>query len=94
MPKKTAAEIVAEIKRLQAQRKLIPVLTLLGDDNLEALDAQVKVLIERMSEKSIWNYWHDEVIDQRVRYNAMLAYWWMTGFENESPADGWIEVIT
>lgn len=93
---RTLDEIKAEIDKLTSLKARVPRRTLFGDDNHEAIDAQIKVLDERMDEDGVWAEWPEEdSADMRLRENALEAVKWLEG-ENDQLADdpeGWLSTV-
>lgn len=89
---KTDAEIDAEIKALEAAKLTVRKRNGFGDDNHAAIDAQIRVLRERMTNDDIYDAFED-ADDPENRHEldaAIEAHEWMTGASDEpSPAQGW-----
>jgi hypothetical protein len=83
---KTQEEIQKEIEALKAVRPNIVPISLFGDDNLAALDAQIQVLEEGMDIDDIWDEWWDDEEDTYVREAAEEAVNWMEWWRD--PDDG------
>ncbi len=88
---KTDTQVEEEIKEL---RRLLPKVvrrSLFGDDNHAAIEAQIRVLEERLDEDDI----DDEFDDEYVRSNAQEAFNWRTGEEAdaEDPSSGWSVLV-
>lgn len=92
---KTDEQINAEIEALKAVKPSVRKVSAFGDDNHEAIDAQIRVLTERMSLDDVYDAWGDEDSDefeQHLLDAALEARDWMTGARaaNEgSPSEGW-----
>ena len=92
----TPEQIAAEVEHLRDVQRRVPPHSAFGDNNREAIDAQIKVLEDRMS--------HDDVhlcfgapseSSEYALESALQAHDWMTGEQagdETSPAAGW-EVI-
>lgn len=84
---RAAAEIAAEIKRLEEQRKRVRG-GMLANNKL-CIDAQICVLRERMDNYKIFDCWPDDDCDCEARMSALDALDWMNGDRDEKPSDGW-----
>ena len=97
MTRKTQDEIKAEIAKLKEVRPLLakmrPVSTF-GDNNLAALDAQVVVLEQDLSEEGIYDKWNG-IDEYYVCEEALFAREWIDGTTfvgDGDPAEGWNHV--
>jgi hypothetical protein len=75
-------DILDEIQRLEAIKPRVRRMTIFNDDNHAAIDAQIQVLVGRLSLNDIcdsWNDEDDEDFSQYVLDCALEAYEWMTG---------------
>jgi hypothetical protein len=83
-------EIQAEIEGLKALRPRLKPTTAFGDSNLDALDAQVRVLEEDMTHDEIWDEWPELDGDMHVRSSAEEARQWLEGeLETETLVETW-----
>lgn len=91
----TGAEIEAEIKLLKELRPKVNQFNGFEDDNHAAIDAQIKVLEERMDEDDAEEEYGDGNAADNVRSAAMDACMWMIGEyegdeeEGPNPSDAW-----
>lgn len=86
---KTAEEIKKEIKKLEEMKPRVARFSAFGDDHHAAIDAQISVLEEEMSEGRVWDFWPDP--ETNTHDAAMRAMRWM---REESPSEGWPELET
>jgi hypothetical protein len=94
---KTIEERTAEVAALKEIKPKIRHRSAFCDDHHEAIDAQVDVIHDRMSEDDIYAAWGDEDIDefaQNVLDAALEAHEWMMGRSSTAPAPhtGWLEL--
>ncbi len=94
--KPTPEQIATEVARLKAVQPRVPAYSLFGDDNHAAIDAQIKVLEEAMSEDEIHDAFGEGAVEREFSQNtldcALMTHDWMQGqlAEDEgSPAFGW-----
>ncbi len=90
---KTQEQINEQIKLLKEARDKIVPTSMFGMDNLELLDAQVRVLEKYMDEDDIWDHWDRDEEDFDIRSNAEEAVNWrdeagVHEIENENLVDG------
>lgn len=91
----TKAQIKAEAKKLAAMKPKVRRMTAFGDDNHAAIEAQIEVLENDLSEDDIYNRANEETAaaeelwTERQRENATHARQWMDGEEKESPSQSW-----
>lgn len=76
---KTQEEINEQIKLLKEARDKIVPQSMFGTDNLELLDAQVRVLEKDMDEDDIWDRWDRDEEDMDIRSSAEMAIEWREG---------------
>ena len=79
---KTQEQITKEVEALKAVRPNVRPSTFFGDDNLAALDAQIRVLEEDLDEDDVWDEWPEEEQDQHVRDSARQAVDWINDEED------------
>ena len=82
--KRTEEEIAAEITWLKENKPRIPRITLFGDNNWEAIDAQVRVLEEKMCEDCAADEFEFES-GHTISY-ALQAAWWLGGEDEQIPS--------
>lgn len=84
----TDAQVEAQIARLQEIRPLVPATSWFGDDNQGAIDAQIEVLREDLSETQIDRRWDD---DTYIHGSAMHAREWLDNVNclDGAPSEGW-----
>ncbi len=83
---KTQEQIDEQIKLLKEARPKIVPQSMFGTDNLEGLDAQVRVLEKEMDSDDIWDRWDRDEEDMDVRSNADEALKWLQD-EGEATSD-------
>lgn len=92
--------IKAEIAALQACKRFVPCRNFFGDDNHETIDAEIRVLQDRLNTDTkiaavflIGGDAGEDTPDIERAYElesaAREAMHWMTGKTNESPSAGW-----
>ena len=82
---RSAEEIQAEIKALEACKAYAPKRTIFGDDNHQSIDRQIEALkgeIDTTADE--FNYFTDD-----EQSNILYAIDWMEGREEEAPSAGW-----
>ena len=84
---RTQKEIDAEIALLTEQRKTVRQGSM--SDNRAGIDAQIRVLKEKMDNDDIYDTWTDEDADAETRMSASDAMDWMNGERDEKPSDEW-----
>jgi hypothetical protein len=90
-----STQIDAEISALRAVRSRVPKFTTFRDDNHAAIDAQVKVLAERMVLEGVQSAWGNDDADgfeHHVLDAAVEAAEWLAdvpGGNSPSPSSGW-----
>ena len=94
--KPTSEQIAAEIALLQAVHPKVPTHSFFGDDNRAAIDAQIRVLQERMSLDEVHDTFGELTADGDFSQNtldcALTAHDWLNGdlaADEASPAFGW-----
>ena len=94
--KPTTEQIAAEIALLQAVHPKVPTHSFFGDDNRAAIDAQIRVLQERMSLDEVHDTFGELTADGDFSQNtldcALTAHDWLNGdlaADEASPAFGW-----
>jgi len=92
----TGKEIRDEIAKLRELQKQVPPDTMFGDSNTAAIDAEIEVLEEDLTEDDIddrsQKYEDDETEDAwplRVRDMAVRVRQWLDGQEPDPPSRGW-----
>lgn len=91
-------EVQEEIGKLQGMREDVREFSLFGDNNRDAIDAQIEVLEKSMSEADIYDRSEDESGDwnQHIFESALFAHHWRTGdseVEDGSPSDTWQSLV-
>ena len=91
----TDKQINAEIKKLTDVKPRVPHYTMFGDDNWEKLEAQVKVMEERMEEDAVLAYFEDKEHPDNTAdmvSNVLEAVRWLEGETKTAPSEGWVEL--
>lgn len=97
---RTDKEIAEEIAKLKQIKPKVPKATYFGDDNHEAIDAQIKVLSERMDEDEVMDktQFEDDLEENgrdesrwspHTGDSARNALNWLTEDDDESPSSSW-----
>lgn len=98
MKEPTGEQIKAEIAELKRIKPLIPERSFFGDNNQEAIDAQIIVLEEDLSEEDVFERGEraeDEegYFDENMINHARDAVDWLNGDSEESPSAGWAVLV-
>ena len=107
MTKPTAEQIEAEIKKLTEMKPNVIRTSYFGENHHAAIDAQIKVLEAELDEDDIYERFpteedlegreseasEEDVVKANVRDGALEAAQWLAGEEDETPSDGWKELI-
>jgi len=97
--KPTAEQIKSEISRLREIMDKVPPTTRFGESNTDAIDAEIEVLENDLSEDDIYSSScetedeEDEKWSFRIRDLALAARRWMDGEDPESPSKGWEPLV-
>jgi len=86
---KTQDEINEEIKKLREMKPKVRRYTRFGDDNHEAIDAEIQVLEENVTEDDTYRWEEDGDFSQHACESARSAILWRDGDEDESPSESW-----
>jgi hypothetical protein len=92
---RTQAEILAEADTLETMKPTVRSSSAFGDDHHAAIDAQVQVLRDRMTQDDIYDTWGDEDADdfaQNVLDEALATHEWMHG-HGPAPHEGWADLV-
>jgi hypothetical protein len=89
---RTERRVRQEIKELTRLRALIPLVTLFGDDNVAAIDAEIEVLKDLLREEYFQCEWRES---EHINSAALRTSWWLfeENDQEESPAAGWRDLI-
>lgn len=99
---KTKEQIDAEIVALKELRDKIPKTSFFGDDNVAAIDAQIKVLERKMTDNEVYKEFGDDGFDddhsddfsQHALDAALTAADWLVGEEDiGSLAEDWASLV-
>ncbi len=77
--RKTQEQVDKQIELLKEARPKVRPYSAFGTDNLEGLDAQVRVLGEDMDSDDIWDRWDRDEEDMNTRSSAEEALAWLDG---------------
>lgn len=91
MPHLPQSEIDAEITALKGQVKRVRELTAFGENNREAVEAQIEVLEEQLDEDEIEERAEENDWSEHVKDSALEAWRFWTGEEMEDgkPSENW-----
>jgi hypothetical protein len=88
----TEKEIIAEMKKLDKMKPKVRRRSMFGDDNHEAIDAQLHVLSNKLTEADIYSNYdtgdEEGKGNTHVLDSALDAYRWMQG-EEVAPSESW-----
>ncbi len=88
---KTQEQIDEQIRLLKEARPKIVPHSAFGTDNLELLDAQVRVLEKDMDSDDIWDRWDRDEEDLSIRSNAEEALNWRDETDDGLDLDNLVE---
>ncbi len=84
-------QIQAELGTLKAYRGLVRRYSMFGEDNRAAVDAQIQVVEDSLSEDEVYERWEDE---DYLRDNALEMVQWLLGQgEPTSPSENWKPLV-
>lgn len=95
-PKPAPKEVLAEIKRLKEMQPNVRAMSMFGDDNRAAIDAQIAVLEGNLGEDAVYDAYSnpDNDDDRHLLDNALEARRWLDGdSEDGLPSEGWKELV-
>ena len=97
---KTEQEVQQEIEKLQEMKPKVRPYTAFGDNNRNAIQAQIDALMEEMDDGDVYDKLgteEDEFDDgewtQHEVDTALQAIQWRDGDAEESPSEGWEPLI-
>lgn len=97
---RSQAEVNKEIQILVDLKDKMPQRTAFGDDNREAIEAEIVVLKDNLTEQQIddRSWFEDEGEDEskwssHTNDSARYAYNWKIGHEKEPPSHGWKPLV-
>lgn len=99
--KPTDKQIAAEIAALKKMKPNVRRLSAFGDDHHAAIDAQIRVLEQKLTNNQIYDYFdavgdsdidHDEGRSENVLSAATDAAQWRDGDTKEKPSMSWKEL--
>lgn len=90
--KRTDAEVLAAINRLEAitRKRSFRKVTHFGDDNVSAIEAQIEVLQERLTEDDVMDREDREDFTEHQASSARDAANWLAGDDDSDPIKGWV----
>ena len=94
--RKTNDEVIAEAQKLADMKPSVRQRSNFGDDHHDAIEAQIRVLREGMTEDDIYTKFGDESRDdfaQNVLDEALYAHWWVTGAEEMPASTVWKDLV-
>lgn len=91
MAKPTPEQVAQEIAALQEIKPKIRRHSFFGDDNHEAVDAQIAVLENLYDEDEVYERYEDpdNPDDRNVLDSALEAVYWLEGQTEQSLVEGW-----
>lgn len=92
MSPKTDAEVEAEIVSLKSMKPKVRRYTAFGEDNRDAIQAQIDVLEQKISGGKIYDRFGD---DEYLHGQALTASAWRSGenAEDGSPSEQWAPLV-
>ena len=90
---KTQIEIDVEIKLLEDMKPKVRRYTAFGDDNQEAIEAQIRALKESADDDDTYEWQDDKEFSEHAADAARQAILWRDGDEDEAPSDGWTPLV-
>ena len=93
---KTANQIQAEADTLELMKPKVRKFSGFGDNHHNAIDAQIAVLRDDLSEDQIYDSYGDNTADefeQNVLDEALFARQWMDGEEENAPSVEWKDLV-
>ena len=98
MKPRTVQELEKEVHALEALKPRVRRFSKFGDDNHAAIDAQIKVFREDLSEEDIYKEWEDPDNYDANRYlidSALVAAAWRDGESEDglAPSDDWKPLV-
>ena len=91
MSSPTPDEIKAESDLLTKMKPTVRETSMFGDNHHDAIDVQVRVLDERLTDSQIYNEFEDG--PDNLLETALEARRWLDGEENNKPSDNWQELV-
>ncbi len=83
-------EIKKEAETLREMKPRVRQFSAFGDDHHAAIDAQIEVLEMGLNDDDVYDRFEDE--GQNVLDEALHAYEWLTGENENAPSVGWAEL--
>ena len=93
MKNKTQEEINIEVKKLEEMKPNVRHFTIFGDDNHEAIDAQLDALKNDIEEDTTYDWQDDEEFSEHACEAARQAVQWRDGEESEPPSESWAPLV-
>jgi hypothetical protein len=92
-PEKTQEETNEEINRLREMQPKVRRYTAFGDDNHEAIEAEIQALEENATEEETYDWEKDGEFSQHACESARSVILWRDGEEDESPSESWEPLV-
>lgn len=89
----TEAQIKAEAIKLTKMRPKVRHFTAFGDNNRDAIEAQIAVLDGNLTIDEIEDKKEEGDWSENQRESATYARYWMDGDEPDSPSSGWAPLV-
>lgn len=93
MAKPTEEQINAEITKLKTMKPNVKKNSMFGDDHHKAIDAQVEVLTQRMSDDQMYSTYDRSGVQESVLNAARDACDWLNGYREEVPSEEWADLL-
>ena len=90
--RRTPEELDEEISLLAKLRGIIPARSWFGADNHAAIDAQIRVLRERLSREDVEEIWDRDGVNLYVFCSVLDAADWLNGDEF-APSEEWLGMV-
>jgi len=94
MKKPSAKQIKAEIETLKTMKPTVLMESRFGDNHHDAIDAQIDVLMNGMTEDIVYDACENDGLKDNVRDAMLEAAQWVNGeSEDGAPSKGWKELV-
>lgn len=89
--KRSKEEVQKEAETLREMKPKVRQFSAFGDDHHAAIDAQIEVLQEGLSDDDVYERFEEDA--QNIFDEAMQAFEWMSGENDVAPSVGWAELL-
>ena len=94
MKKPSAKQIEAEIETLRTMKPTVLMESRFGDNHHDAIDAQIDVLMNGMTEDNVYDACENDGLKDNVKDAMLEAAQWVNGeSEDGTPSNGWKELV-